>query len=194
MKGRSYLLKTLKRINIPFRNMIVIRNLLSSMCSDKWSSAVRTRNLRDSGLVLVIQQIFVLLISAFGFRFYIYKRCILYRYTGIEITHDKHGTLAEKKRTKESFIHRLCLVLIRTIPTDFSLTELEFDFQILRGFKLSSTALHTSFHWELLTKARTTQNRNILARKYTQCPALTSKHLDVFVTFVKRNIRYHDER
>lgn len=46
--------------------------------------------------------------------------------------HDLHGTLAEKKRTcegtKESFIHRLCLVLIRTIPTDFSLTELEFDF------------------------------------------------------------------
>lgn len=138
MKGRSYLLKTLKRINFPFRNMVVIRNLLSSMCSDKWSSAVSTRNLRDSGLVLVIQQIFVLLKSAFGFRFYIYKRCILYRYTEIEITHDKHGTLAEKKRTcegtKESFIHRLCLVLIRTIPTDFSLTELEFDFQLLRGF------------------------------------------------------------
>lgn len=98
MKGRSYLLKTLKRINFPFRNMVVIRNLLSSMCSDKWSSAVSTRNLRDSGLVLVIQQIFVLLKSAFGFRFYIYKRCILYRYTGIEITHDKHGTLAEKEQ------------------------------------------------------------------------------------------------
>lgn len=56
MNGRSYLLKTLKRINFPFRNMVVfgIGNLLSSMCSDKWSSAVSTRNLRDSGLVLVI--------------------------------------------------------------------------------------------------------------------------------------------